>query len=196
MEHSLIQLSENVPPGEQKGIAYYVKLVLIMGKVVYFSIYLILAARAYYRLHGNSIKSYPFFLVSWFLFIILMIPIYDLAVPHIIKVLYLMMLFSSYGVFLALKYLLKYQDIGSDPHHLSAFKIFEICINIAYIALLIVGFLPGIGALCHSDRTYPYLFIANAVLCVIQSAITLIIYNKGFMRKDYLPLSSSDNQTA
>lgn len=137
-----------------------------MGKVLYFSIFLAIAARAYYRLN-RKIQSMPFFIVAWFLLIILMIPIYDLAVPHLMKVLYVMMLASSYGVFLNFIFLVRHHEIGGDPQLINKFKPAEIVFHIAYVVLFIVGFIPGIGTECRIDRTYPYLFVVNAVFCAL-----------------------------
>ena len=85
-----------------------------MGKVLYFLIYLALALHAYYKKNRSFISKHSF-IISWFLVVvrfikikdikILMIPVYDLGVPHVIKVLYVMMLASSYGTFLMLHYL-------------------------------------------------------------------------------------------
>lgn len=75
-----------------------------MGKVLYFLIFLGLGLRAYYK-KNNKLQSKQSIILIWFLIVILMIPIYDLGVPHVIKVLYIMMLASSFGTFLMLHYL-------------------------------------------------------------------------------------------
>lgn len=83
-----------------------------------------------------------------------MIPIYDLIVPHMIKVLYVMMLISSYGTFLMLHYLVNNQDVGADSHLVRKFKAIEIFFNISYAILVVTGFIPKIGAICTSEITY------------------------------------------
>ena len=118
-----------------------------------------------------------------------MLPIYDLAVPHIIKVLYVMMLASSYGVFLTFSYLVKNQEVGGDQELVARFKPIEIVFHTSYMILLIIGFVPEIGAECQANRTYrniirnvfimciAYLFVVNAIFCVVQSIITIYFYN-------------------
>lgn len=83
-----------------------------------------------------------------------MIPIYDLMVPHVIKVLYVMMLISSYGTFFMLHYLVNNQDVGADPHLVRKFKAFDIFFSISYSILLVTGFIPKIGANCTNEITY------------------------------------------
>ncbi len=83
-----------------------------------------------------------------------MIPIYDLLVPHVIKVLYLMMIMSSYGTFLMLHYLVNNQDVGTDSNMVNKFKAIEIFFNIFYAIMLVTGFIPIIGANCTGEITY------------------------------------------
>jgi hypothetical protein len=94
-----------------------------------------------------------------------MIPIYDLGVPHIIKVLFVMMLASSYGTFLMLHYLVNNSDVGADPDIIKKFKPLEIFFGIVYAILLVTGFIPKIGVYCTTDITYPYQFMINAAMC-------------------------------
>ncbi len=131
-----------------------------------------------------------------------MIPIYDLLVPHVIKVLYLMMIMSSYGTFLMLHYLVNNQDVGTDSNMVKKFKAIEIFFNISYAIMLVTGFIPKIGANCTGEITYrkdftlfyilkiAYHFLLIAALCTFQSCNTIYFYRQGFMRKDYLPLMS------
>jgi hypothetical protein len=69
------------------------------------------------------------------------------------------------------------------------FKPIEIAFHTSYMILLILGFVPEIGAECQADRTYrniirnvfimciAYLFVVNAIFCVFQSIITIYFYN-------------------
>jgi hypothetical protein len=83
------------------------------------------------------------------------IPIYDLAFPHKIIVLYVMNLASSYGVFLMFSHLFRDQDVvTTEGALLRRFRTFELAFHSIFLALFVLGFLPGVGAHCYEQKTY------------------------------------------
>jgi 4-amino-4-deoxy-L-arabinose transferase-like glycosyltransferase len=134
----------------------------------------------------------------------LMIVVYDLIIPTEILVLYVMMNFSNFGVFFLFNMLVNSRQVGADENLQNRFNPIKWIICISYLILLVIGFIPPIGAYCRNGFNYRKLYIKLKTLNIalvflfvflvnfFNSLVVFYFYRRGFLRKDYLPLASSN----
>ncbi|TNV72696.1 hypothetical protein FGO68_gene9420 [Halteria grandinella] len=183
-----------VPEGEKHGVGEYIKIVLIGGKVIYFLYFLTKAQIAYKAKNGGNLLTREGVIFGLYMFLMAMIPVFDFLMPHKIIILFLMVLFSNFGVFLCQWNLAECIDGGSPSEiMLSRFKPVKIIIPILYAVLLVLSFIPATGAHCTLAMTYPPLFMVVFSLNLLVTLITIRFYRHGFWRVDYLPLASKDH---
>ena len=73
-------------------------------------------------------------------------------------------------------------------------KIFFRTMAIVYLALLIIGVVPVVGAECREDRVYPLCFLCLMIVHMINFVIATTLWFKEYMiREDLVQLHS--NQT-
>ena len=110
---------------------------------------------AYKVKNGGSIVSRESIIFSLYIFVMIMIPVFDFLMPHQILILYLMVLFSNFGIFLCQWNLAENIDGGSPSEvMLSRYRPMKIIIPILYTALFILSFIPATGAYCTQTLTY------------------------------------------
>lgn len=131
------------------------RIILIGGKVIYFLYYLTKATLAYKDKNEGSLKSQETGLFALFIFLMLLIPIFDFIMPTQILMLFFMVLLSNVGVFLCFCNLAANSEGGSPSQAmLSRLKPVSIIVPIFYFTLLILGVLPEFGASCSQTWTY------------------------------------------
>ena len=135
--------------------------------------------------------------------VMIMIPVFDFLMPHMIVILFLMILASNFVQFLCQWNLAENIDGGSPSEvMLARFKPVKIIVPILYGVLLILCFIPATGANCtlnliyrkllQSSNTIAPLFMVVFVLNLLVTLITLRFYRHGFWRVDYLPLAGQE----
>lgn len=81
-----------------------------------------------------------------------MIVVFDIFVPHLIIIIYLMMVASNYGVFFLLDFLINNEQFGG---HLSQkFKPVKTVMTTLFALFFVIGFLPVVGASCRAGFVY------------------------------------------
>lgn len=128
---------------------------LIGGKVIYFLYFLTKAQLAYRGKNAGRLMTFEGLIFGLYMFLMAMIPIFDFLMPHAIIVLFLMVLLSNFGHFLAQWSLAENIDGGSPSEvMLARFKPVKIAVPILYIALLVMSFIPVTGATCTLSQVY------------------------------------------
>lgn len=79
----------------------------------------------------------------------IMIVVFDMFAKYII-ILYLMLLFSNYGVFLIFTFKAQNPDLGRDSQTQKRFKIVFYFFHVLFALAFIAAFIPGLAPECSS----------------------------------------------
>ncbi|CDW77998.1 UNKNOWN [Stylonychia lemnae] len=106
-------------------------------------------------------------------------------------ILYFMLWFSNYAVFLMFTFLIKNHRYGHGADKQKGFTVLVYIFHVLYASAFVGAFIPGYGAACSADISYPYVFHHLIGIDFLLAIVGVVFYvKKLYMRHDYLPIEN------
>eukprot|EP00347_Sterkiella_histriomuscorum_P014611 403360221 len=124
-------------------------------------------------------------IAAYFICELIAIFVFDLTHKYVMGF-YVCFLVSTFCQFLLFNLLLRTDVMSNDSNTLKKLQPFNIIYMLAFIAIVVLSFIPGVGAYCQYDGVYPIIYLALFLLHLTLCSVIYAYYKKNmFIHKDY-----------
>jgi hypothetical protein len=104
---------------------------------------------------------------------------------------YFLILSSNACTYLSLMHVLRHYEVPEGAGLRERVKIYYYIMNVLYVLMIPVAFVPGIAPVCTNFDTYPTALYWCNILFLTNAVFFWVLYKKNF----FFPLSSTDSDS-